>query len=58
MEVGDALGNQVGAAYVNKEGMRELKVMSRVFFCWPQLEPARARRLLMRGVDRVMMDEI
>ena len=34
MDEGDELGNQMGAAYVNRDLMRDLKVI--VSFCWPQ----------------------
>ena len=37
MDEGDELGNQMGAAYVN----RDLKVIVRVSFCWPQDVPAK-----------------
>ena len=33
--------------------MRDLKVIRRVSFCWPQPVPANARRRLRRGVARV-----
>ena len=38
--------------------MRDLYVIRRVSFCWPQVVPARARRILRRGVARDMMDEM
>ena len=57
-EVDEILGNQIGAASVMMERMRDLNVMRRVSFCWPQVVPARARRMLRRGVAREMMDEM
>ena len=38
--------------------MRDLYVIRRVSFCWPQVEPASARRMLRRGVARDMIDEM
>ena len=58
MEETDALGNHMGEAYVKRDLMRDLYVMTRVSFCWPQLVPARALRRFMRGEARVMMDEM
>ena len=58
MEEGEALGNQIGAAYVKRERMRDLKVISRVSFCWPQKVPARARRMLRREEARETMESI
>ena len=55
-EVDEILGNQMGVAYVIRERMRDLYVMRRVSFCWPQVEPARARRMLRRGVAWDTMD--
>ena len=48
MEEGEALGNQTGAAYVNNERMRDLKVMMSVSLCWPHVVPERAFRMLSR----------
>ena len=47
----------MGDAYVIMERMRDLKVISRVSFCWPQSVPARARRMLRREAERWIMDE-
>ena len=58
MDVDEVFGNQMGAAYVMRERMRDLYVIRRVSFCWPQEVPARARRILRRGVARDMMDEM
>ena len=58
MDVDEVFGNQMGAAYVMRERMRDLYVIRRVSFCWPQVVPARARRILRRGVARDMMDEM
>jgi len=58
MEEGEALGNQIGDAYVNRDLMRDLYVIRRVSFCWPQLVPARAFRRLIRGAARDMIDEM
>ena len=41
MEEGDELGNQMGAAYVKRDLMRDLKVIVMVSFCWPQDVPAK-----------------
>ena len=38
--------------------MRDLKVMSRVSFCWPQKVPARARRMLRREEARDIMESM
>ena len=46
MEVGDALGYQTGAAYVNNERMSDLNVMISVSLCWPHVVPERALRML------------
>ena len=54
----EALGYHIGEAYVKRDPMRDLKVMMRVSFCWPQQVPARAFRRLMRGAAREMMDEM
>ena len=45
MDEGDELGNQMGAAYVNKDLMRDLKVMMIVSSCWPQDVPTRDLRM-------------
>ena len=58
MDVDEVFGNQMGAAYVIMERMRDLYVMRRVSFCWPQVVPARARRILRRGAARETMDEM
>ena len=58
MEEGEELGNQIGDAYVNRDLMRDLKVMRRVSFCWPQPVPARAFRRFRRGEAREMIDVI
>ena len=46
MEEAEELGNQIGEAYVKRDLMRDLKVITRVSFCWPQPVPARAFRRL------------
>ena len=56
MEVGDVLGYQTGAAYVNNERMSDLNVMISVSLCWPHVVPARALRMLSLCVDRVASD--
>ena len=48
----------MGAAYVNRDWMSDLKVMRRVSLLAPQVVPARARRILRRGVARVMIEEM
>ena len=53
---GEVLGNQVGAAYVKREWMRDLYVMMRVSLDWPQEVPARALRMFSRGVAREMRE--
>ena len=58
MDVDEVFGNQMGAAYVIMDRMRDLYVMRRVSFCWPQVVPARARRILRRGAARETMDEM
>ena len=56
MEEGEALGNQMGAAYVISDLMSDLKVMMRVSLCWPHDVPVRAFMILSLGVARVMSD--
>ena len=46
----------MGAAYVNNERISDLKVIMRVSFCWPQVVPASALRMLMRGEALLMID--
>ena len=58
MEVAEELGNQIGEAYVKRDLMRELKVITRVFFCWPQPVPARAFRRLIQEEALAMIDEM
>ena len=55
---GEALGNQIGAAYVINERMSDLYVMRMVSLCWPHVVPARALMMLRRGVIREMRDEM
>ena len=43
-------GNQIGAAYVNREPTRDLKVATRVCFCCPQLVPVRSFKMFSLGV--------
>ena len=43
-------GNQIGAAYVNKEPTRDLKVAKTVSFCCPQSVPVSSFSILMRGL--------
>ena len=48
----------MGDAYVLRDRMRDLKIIRRASFCWPQLvPPERARRMLRQGAERWMMDE-
>ena len=54
MEEGEALGYQMGAAYVVNERMSDLNVMISVSLCWPHVVPERAFRIFNRWVDRVM----
>ena len=58
MEEGLELGNQIGEAYVKRDLINDLNVMSMVSFCWPQLVPAKAFRRFRRGEARVIMEEI
>ena len=58
MEEGLELGNQIGEAYVKRDLIRDLYVIIRVSFCWPQLVPARAFRRFIRGAAREMIDEM
>ena len=43
---------------MKRDLMRDLKVIMRVSFCWPQPVPARAFRRLIRGEAREMIDEM
>ena len=56
MLVGLQLGNQIGEAYVKRDLIRDLKVIMRVSFCWSQLVPAIARRMLRRVSERWMIE--
>ena len=56
-EEGEALGNQMGQAYVRRGRIRDLYVVMRVYFCWPQLVPARTLRILRRGEARDTIEE-
>ena len=52
----EVMGNQVGAAKVKREWIRDLQVMMRVSLDWPQEVPARALRMFSRGVAREMRE--
>ena len=56
MEVGDALVNHMGAAYVNNERMSALNEMINVSLCCPHFVPVSALSMLSRDVLRVMSD--
>jgi len=46
MDEGEEFGNQMGAAYVAMEWMRDLYVIIIVSLCWPHEVPARDLRML------------
>ena len=50
---GKMLGNQMGAAYMKRDRIRDLQVIGMVSFCLPQLVPVKALRKVMRGKARV-----
>ena len=52
----EAFGNQIGAAYVNSDLMRDLWVKMIVSLCWPQLEPASDLRIRRRTADLSAME--
>ena len=56
MDEAEEFGNQMGEAYVKMERIRDLNVMIMVSFCWPQVVPASALRMLMRGEALFMME--
>ena len=50
------MGNQTGAAYMKRDGIRGMQVISMVSFSLPKLLPAKASRMLTRGEARVNID--
>lgn len=55
MEVELALGNHIGAAYINREPIMDLKVATIVSFCWPQLVPQSSLRMFSLGFALLTM---
>ena len=50
LEVGLVFVNQIGAAYVKSEPIRDLKVINMVSFCCPQFVPVSSFRIFRRGL--------